>query len=54
MAESVRKHKRVAHFLSMDAFSQGGYEYLAMTEEIMEREQPVPAPDSPWDGFEYV
>ena len=33
---------------------KGGYEYLAMTEETMEREQPVRAPDFPWDGFEYV
>ena len=54
MAESVRKHKRVARFLSMDASPQGAYEYLAMTEEIMEREQPVRVPDSPWDGFECV
>ena len=40
MAESVRKHKRVA-CLSMNASFQESYKYLAMIEEIMEREQPV-------------
>ena len=54
MQDAVKKNLRVARFLSMDASPQGGYEYLAMTEEIMQREQPVRVPESPWDGFDHL
>ena len=53
MEDLLRRNVRVARFLSMDASPQGGYEYLAMTEEIMQREQPFQVPDSPWAGFEH-
>ena len=43
----------VSRFLSMDASPQGGYEYLAMTEEVLVRKLPVVPPADPFKGFSH-
>ncbi|CAE7254330.1 rsgI2 [Symbiodinium natans] len=54
MQEQVRDgDKSVSRFLSMDASPQGGYEYLAMTEEVLVRRLPVIPSSNPWSGFEH-
>ena len=43
----------VSRYLSMDASPQGGYEYLAMTEEVIVRALPITPPANPWAGFQH-
>ena len=54
MAEQAgRENIAVSRYLSMDASPQGGYEYLAMTEEVIVRALPIAPPANPWAGFEH-
>ena len=54
MQQGLAQQKRIARYLSMDASPQGGYDYLCMTEEVMERTQPIFIPDCPFSGFTYT
>ncbi|CAE7038539.1 unnamed protein product [Symbiodinium sp. CCMP2592] len=54
MQQGLAQQMRIARYLSMDASPQGGYEYLCMTEEVMERSQPVVLPECPFSGFTYT
>ena len=55
MQKQVRCHNvSVSRYLSMDASPQCGYEYLAMTEEILTRASPTVAAADPWSGFEHT
>ena len=54
MAEQVgRENIAVSRYLSVDASPQGGYEYLAMTEEVIVRALPIAPPANPWAGFQH-
>ncbi|CAE7370089.1 TOP2 [Symbiodinium sp. CCMP2592] len=54
MAEqALCSHTSVSRFLSMDASPQGGYEYLAMTEEVLVRKLPFMPPADPFKGFSH-